>query len=73
MVLDECGQCRGITELLFQDQFKLHLTITCFVLCNAAEIKRAIKLMEQCENTIIKYRIKIICLTYICNICIKIY
>lgn len=54
IVLDECGQCRGITELLFQDQFRLHLTITCFVLCNAAEIKRAIKLMEQCENTIIK-------------------
>lgn len=54
MVLDECGQCRGVTELLFQNQLKLHLTITCFVLCDAAEIKRAVQLMEQCENTIIK-------------------
>lgn len=54
MVLDECGQCRGVTELLFQDQLKLHLTITCFILCDGAEIKKAIKLMEQCENTIIK-------------------
>ncbi|NP_001280311.1 activating signal cointegrator 1 complex subunit 1 [Acyrthosiphon pisum] len=54
MVLDECGQCRGVTELLFQDQLRLHLTITCFVLCDAAEIKRAINLMDQCENTIIK-------------------
>uniref|UniRef100_A0A2S2PIA6 Activating signal cointegrator 1 complex subunit 1 n=1 Tax=Schizaphis graminum TaxID=13262 RepID=A0A2S2PIA6_SCHGA len=54
MVLDECGQCHGVNELLFQNQFKLHLTITCFVLCNAAEIKRAIKLMEQCENTVIR-------------------
>ncbi|XP_025417954.1 activating signal cointegrator 1 complex subunit 1 isoform X2 [Sipha flava] len=53
-VLEECGQCRGISELLFQDQLRLHLTITCFVLCDAAEIKKAIKLMEQCEDTIIK-------------------
>lgn len=62
MVLDECGQCHGVTELLFQDPLKLHLTITCFVLCDAAEIKRAIKLMEQFENTIMKYKIKIICI-----------
>lgn len=65
MVLDECGQCRGVTELLFQDPLRLHLTITCFVLCDTAEIKRAIKLMEQFENTIIKYRIKIIFIMYI--------
>jgi len=65
MVLDECGQCRGVTELLFQDQLRLHLTITCFVLCDAAEIKRAVNLMDQFENTIIKYRIKIICIMYI--------
>jgi len=65
MVLDECGQCRGVTELLFQDQLRLHLTITGFVLCDAAEIKRAINLMDQCQNTIIKYRIKIICIIYI--------
>jgi len=62
MVLDECGQCRGVTELLFQDPLRLHLTITGFVLCDVAEIKRAIKLMEQFENTILKYKIKIICI-----------
>jgi len=68
MVLDECGQCRGVNELLFQDELRLHLTITCFVLCDAAEIKRAVKLMEQYENTIIKYRIKIPCILY--NVCL---
>lgn len=47
--------CRGINEFLFQNQFRLHLTITCFILCDAAEIKRAVKLMELCEEKLIKY------------------
>ncbi|VVC26391.1 Protein kinase A anchor protein, nuclear localisation signal domain,Activating signal cointegrator [Cinara cedri] len=54
VVLKEFGQCRGISEVLFQDHLQLHLTITCFVLCNAAEIKIAHKLMKDCEETIIK-------------------
>lgn len=55
IVLEEYGQCRGISEFLFQDHLKLHLTINCFVLCNRVEIKRAHKLMEECEESIIKY------------------
>jgi len=53
-VLEECGQCRGVSEHLFQDQLKLHLTITCFVLCDGAEIKKACGLMEKCEETVIR-------------------
>lgn len=54
LVLLECGQCRGISELLFQDELRLHLTITCFVLCDSTEIRKACQLMEQCNETIIK-------------------
>ncbi|XP_050432192.1 activating signal cointegrator 1 complex subunit 1 isoform X2 [Adelges cooleyi] len=53
-VLENCGESRGISELLFQDKLRLHLTITCFVLCIQSEIKRATNLMKECEETIIK-------------------
>ncbi|XP_050538008.1 activating signal cointegrator 1 complex subunit 1 [Daktulosphaira vitifoliae] len=53
-VLENCQNCRGVSESLFNEELKLHLTITCFILCNRSEINKTVLLTKELEKSILR-------------------
>ena len=53
-VVRECSQERGVDEIIFINQHKLHLTICTLTLISDSEIDQAVNLLEECRKTFIK-------------------
>jgi activating signal cointegrator complex subunit 1 len=53
-VLEQCADERGITNELFQQGNKLHLTIGTFVLLSKSEIDFIKDTLQECTNTLLK-------------------
>ena len=52
-VLEKCSRDRGVHESIFQNPFKLHLTIATLVLMNQREKEEAINILEKCKSEFI--------------------
>ncbi|CAF0729529.1 unnamed protein product [Rotaria sp. Silwood1] len=53
-VLEQCSNERGITNELFQQVNKLHLTIATFVLLSKSEINFIKDILQECTKTLLK-------------------
>ncbi|CAF0940242.1 unnamed protein product [Didymodactylos carnosus] len=54
LIMDQCGTDRGISDEIFQNPNKLHLTIGTLVLMTDSEVETVANVLYNCENTLVK-------------------